>query len=355
MTIYDGNMCSPSVVKRGSCYNFESLKLIAKKINSYCSKNNINCNIIIQNDSNFHDLLSNIQNKMDEISPCKTEVCWLKSEILNELTHKERSLLQSGFKPMAPLSWEKNYNEWLSTLDIANVLKQYENQYKDFMLFGPTPIDFHLKNSDGSCKVDDLCAINLKNLIDSGITKVGIVFNTYPRYKGGQHWISMYIDLIDNNCLHGGEHHYKHKKHKATHNKYKAKHKAKQEKNKHKIKKIEKGILQSPNNINKKQNNDFISSGLYYFDSQGIKPPSNIINLMENICYQGNKCNIKFQKLYNDIQHQKKNTECGIYSIHFITSMLKGIKFKDYINNVNDDEEMEKFRKVFFIFQNEIQ
>ena len=28
---------------------------------------------------------------------------------------------------------------------------------------------------------------------------------------------------------------------------------------------------------------------------------------------------------------KKRNTECGIYSIHFITSMLEGKDFDDYI------------------------
>ena len=31
--------------------------------------------------------------------------------------------------------------------------------------------------------------------------------------------------------------------------------------------------------------------------------------------------------LYNDIQHQKKDTECGIYCIHFITSIINFIHF----------------------------
>ena len=72
--------------------------------------------------------------------------------------------------------------------------------------------------------------------------------------------------------------------------------------------------------------------GMYYFDSQGAPPPNNILNLMEKLCKQGDNCNIKFQKLYNDIQYQKGNTECGIYSIHFIITMLNGTSFTEYKN-----------------------
>ena len=53
--------------------------------------------------------------------------------------------------------------------------------------------------------------------------------------------------------------------------------------------------------------------------------------------------------LYNDIQHQQKNTECGIYCLHFLETMLKGKNFKQYIKNKNNDEYMEKFRNYYFI------
>ena len=53
--------------------------------------------------------------------------------------------------------------------------------------------------------------------------------------------------------------------------------------------------------------------------------------------------------LYNDIQHQKRNTECGIYSIHFITSMLEGKDFNDYIKEIKRDNYMEKYRDFYYI------
>ena len=57
--------------------------------------------------------------------------------------------------------------------------------------------------------------------------------------------------------------------------------------------------------------------------------------------------NIEF--LYNDIQHQKRNTECGIYSIHFITSMLENNNFEDYIKNIKNDDYMNKYRDFYYI------
>ena len=55
--------------------------------------------------------------------------------------------------------------------------------------------------------------------------------------------------------------------------------------------------------------------------------------------------------LYNDIQHQKRNTECGIYSIHFITSMLEGKDFDDYIKKLNE-MIIWKNTEIFIILDN---
>ena len=64
---------------------------------------------------------------------------------------------------------------------------------------------------------------------------------------------------------------------------------------------------------------------------------------------QGIDEGIQFTYFYNDIQHQYGNTECGIYSIHFLTEMLKGKPFKEYINQKIDDKKMFRFRNKFFI------
>ena len=52
-----------------------------------------------------------------------------------------------------------------------------------------------------------------------------------------------------------------------------------------------------------------------------------------------------FRLFYNDIEHQQKNTECGVYSIHFIESLLNGMSFSDYTKNVIRDNTMNKNRE----------
>ena len=62
--------------------------------------------------------------------------------------------------------------------------------------------------------------------------------------------------------------------------------------------------------------------------------------------------NFSLDLIYNDKNHQKENTECGVYCLHFLTNMLKGIGFKQYLKKPLSDKDIEKFRNIFFINKN---
>jgi Ulp1 family protease len=51
----------------------------------------------------------------------------------------------------------------------------------------------------------------------------------------------------------------------------------------------------------------------------------------------------------NNVRHQFKNSECGIYSIHFILKLLEGQSFEDISNNIINDDDMEQNRDKLFI------
>ena len=51
---------------------------------------------------------------------------------------------------------------------------------------------------------------------------------------------------------------------------------------------------------------------------------------------------------YNTIQHQRANSECGVYSINFILRLLQGKTFNEIVNNPIRDREMEDCRKIYF-------
>ena len=170
------------------------------------------------------------------------------------------------------------------------VMKQYEKAYKCFEFLGPTPIDFDTKKMYGTCVWEELCNFSLQDQLKSGKTKIGIVFNTDPHNKPGQHWISMFI------------------------------------------------------NIKKKQ--------IFFFDSVGTKAPPQVMDLVNRIKEQGKQMNPKILFTFDEnhpVEHQYGNSQCGIYSIFFIVHMLEDKITEHYLKtHILKDEYIAKFRKVYF-------
>lgn len=217
---------------------------------------------------------------------CNNEFCWLNAEFIKNKINKK--LLKSRFAPFHPNHWNIDKNAWLSSTDIIKVMKGYENNYKNFNFIGPSPIDFDSKISKNSCVYNELCNFNLEKFIKKNINKIGFIFNTDPHYKSGSHWIALYLD-------------------------------------------VKKNII-------------------FYFDSNGDIIPQQIKKLSNRIIEQGKSLNIDLK--YDDnhkINHQKSNTECGMYCLYFIISLLKEQHNIDYFKkNRIKDEYVENFRKIYF-------
>jgi len=222
-------------------------------------------------------------------SVCKKESCWLKQNFVNK--DEAKKLKEDMFAPVAPSKWKKNPNEWLSSVDILKVMKQYEKAYKCFSFIGPSPIDFDKHTMDGKCVWEELCEFNLQKEINSGKFKFGIIFNLDPHYKSGSHWVSLFIN-------------------------------------------VKKGKI-------------------FYFDSVGDKIPDQIMKFVNKVQEQGlkvkpNPIHFHFHQNY-PVEHQYKNTECGVYSIFFISHMLEDKITEHYLKtHILKDEYMEKFRKIYF-------
>ncbi len=216
---------------------------------------------------------------------CSKESCWLKQQFVDTKDSKE---LAEAFAPVAPASWKKKPNEWLSSTDILKVMKQYEKAYKCFEFMGPSPIDYDSKMLYGECVWQELCEFNLQEQMNRGKTKIGIIFNLDPHYKSGSHWVSMFI------------------------------------------------------NIKKRS--------IFYFDSAGEKVPPEIMKLANTIISQGKSLGLQFLFDQNHpVEHQYGNTECGIYSLFFIVHMLEDKITSHYLKtHILKDKYMEKFRKVYF-------
>ena len=52
---------------------------------------------------------------------------------------------------------------------------------------------------------------------------------------------------------------------------------------------------------------------------------------------------------YNRVRHQYKNSECGVYSMHFIENMLRGKEFYKFCKKKNYDDVMERFRNKYYV------
>jgi hypothetical protein len=218
---------------------------------------------------------------------CNKESCWLKQKFVEGKLQNE---LKESFAPVSPKEWKKNPNEWLSSVDIINVMKQYEKAYTCFEFMGPSPIDYDTVKLYGECVWEELCHFKLENQIKKGKTKIGIIFNTDPHYKGGSHWISLFIN-------------------------------------------IKKGVI-------------------YFFDSVGEKAPERVMKFVNMVTEQGKQLEkpILFQFDQNyPVEHQYGNTECGIYSLYFIIHMLQDKINGHYLKtHILKDEYMQKFRNVYF-------
>jgi hypothetical protein len=220
-------------------------------------------------------------------SICNKESCWVRQMTKN--TKMEQELLDA-FAPESPKEWNKNPNEWLSSIDILEVMNQYEKKYKCFDFLGPSPIDYDTHKLYGECVWEELCHFNLEQQIKKGHTKFGVIFNLDPHYKGGSHWVSLFI------------------------------------------------------NVKKKT--------IFYFDSAGETIPAQIKKFVDSVIEQGHNLkhpiDFKFDENH-PVEHQYGNTECGIYSIFFVVHMLEDKITGHYLKtHVLKDEYMQQFRHVFY-------
>jgi hypothetical protein len=108
---------------------------------------------------------------------------------------------------------------------------------------------------------------------------------------------------------------------------------------------------------------------IFFMDSGGDHSeeiPDEIQKLIHRICTQGKECRIKFKVFRNLVDHQKENTECGMYSLFMIITMLteetecrkcngKDVKHRSidellylFQKEPIPDKYVEQYRKIYF-------
>jgi hypothetical protein len=258
-----------------SCYTNNSLHKLKKLWNARHPDNVISSN-------NPHDIWKALKYGMSR--SCDRESCWLKQKIFREGLTNEMN--RYTFAPEPPQEWKKKPYEWLTSVEMMDVMKQYEKAYNCFEFMGPSPIDFDEHKMFGECVWEDICQFDLKKLLKRGKTKIGIIFNLDPHYLEGSHWISIFIDTTK------GE--------------------------------------------------------IYYFDSYGERPPKRVLRFMKKVQRQSKQLSEPFKIIQNRRRHQYSISECGMYCLYMIIELLKGGDFKEMISKRIKDKDIKLLRKKYF-------
>ena len=221
-----------------------------------------------------------------------SEHCMLDKIPVTVITPVEKEKLRKTYlRPRYPKEWFADEDQWLDNFQIAAVMKQYEEAFPWFRFMGALPIDFSAPDpylTDKTmkrCMHPEICSLQLAHEYAKGIRAIGFIFNLDPHFKGGSHWVGLYIDIHD---------------------------------------------LEKPK--------------VGYSDSYGYKPPPLIARLMKSLKLQAPAVQLGF----NARRFQRSSTECGMYSLYFIICMIHGIPFDQFCKDAVPDEFMLELRKVLF-------
>ena len=352
------NYCSPNNKNNTfSCFNDKQLFKIAESFNNHYPEKHIEIPEKL-NSNNRENFWNNLKRSMNKETYCDNEVCWLDKRVIKNISDNS---IENSFRPEKPYSWYQNKNTWLSTTDINNVLSQYEKN-SDLKYIGAVPIDFDQELSPGICVVNELCKLNLKKIYSNGYKKLAIVFNLDPHDQPGSHWVSMFIDM--NN---GGIYYF---------DSYGTEPPLEISVLMEKIRilgnnLITQGIInildiehQICSRIKKQKGGKYLAKSSEFIEDTPTyltinKDKYGKVKLIKEIVEDdtiliNDKGEYKyviqrgFRKFYNNIRFQYEGSECGVYSIHFITELIQGKKFIDVIHNIVDDKTINKKRDYFY-------
>ena len=174
------------------------------------------------------------------------------------------------FAPDA-LDWTKDPETWLTNEDIEAVMKQYVEQHPNVLMLPYATMDFRKEN--GQCLNPAMCNFRVAEAIANKIVHVLVLINK-DKYEGeGTHWVTLYVNL-------------------------------------------EEGIS-------------------FYFDSTGKRPQPEPTKWINQVAVEWNAWAAVnapdrypiMKKLQNTRNHQLGGTNCGLYSIFMLTSMIEPTHF----------------------------
>ena len=265
--------CHPQKTRKNkTCYDTSTLVLLKNKWNE------THPDKIKSNNPNV--IWSMLKAKMIN---CEHELCWLKTINDKNITN----VVMKEFVPNAPTAEWAKYNNWLSSTDFNNVMKQYSEAYPNFLYLGPSSIDFDTI-IDGKCVWPTLCKLNIADQIKNGKNKIGIVLNLDKHDGKGSHWVSIFIDLQ--------------------------------------------------------------KKFIFYFESTGSIIPPEVDAFIKRMNEQCKSAGLNMKIMNNmKIKHQYGTSECGMYCLYFIINLLEETRDpQHFLKNRITDAQMTKLRDFYF-------
>ena len=272
--------CSPALHRRAgeTCLPHDALERLRRVWNKTHPGHKITVRGTRKNGKNL-DIWRKLRLGMRKHYQCETEYCAVKQ--MPGLDAKEKAPLLAYFRPEKPALWDKKPTQWLDSFNIEDVMTQYEQAESSFEFIGPVPIDFDTKQGWGTCIVNELCKLDIREMAKKGCKYIGVIFNLDKHDEPGSHWVCAFVDIPKKSA--------------------------------------------------------------YYFDSYGYEPQEEIVTFLERCKDQG--CTNVY---YNDIRHQRKGSECGMYCLFVIICLLRGRPFYNICKQVVDDDTMNAFRDILF-------
>lgn len=280
------NMCA---IDNPNCLT-DKKEIIVKLVDIYNKLSSDKIDVTLSKSDLTKVLSKKILYNKDLVNKIKTEI-FKDKELFNQL--------RNIFLPYGP----NNTNEWLNTVHINTIMTQIENIFTDFKFLGAVPVDINTtvkENYVPQCKnkfffdttktstYSQMECIELDKLYNNKKYKIGIVFNMDRHNQSGSHWTCFYADLQQN--------------------------------------------------------------VIYYIDSVGTSPPKLIKNFIDNLQKILTTRNKKEVTIYiNKKPHQSGNSECGVYSINFITRLLANNSKLDLENiELIPDDKIKNCRTYYF-------
>jgi hypothetical protein len=113
---------------------------------------------------------------------------------MKKIIHADPAVISADtFAPEAPISWTRDPDEWLTSEDIENVMRQYEDKFPTFEFLGPSPSDYNAPKLAGVCVWEELCHFSLKKYMDLGTNKISTRTRTLKKDLTGCHCSSTLI------------------------------------------------------------------------------------------------------------------------------------------------------------------